>query len=110
MAEKRDTSARSTKKAADKTVTRTAAKAVAGAAKSSRARKAPAAEPTPEERWRMVAEAAYYIAEKRGFVGGDPAQDWYEAEKQVADFLEKTQRPARAKAKASASSSATATA
>jgi hypothetical protein len=33
-----------------------------------------------EERWKMIAEAAYYIAEKRGFAGGHPAQDWAEAE------------------------------
>lgn len=38
---------------------------------------------TAEERWRMIAEAAYLIAEKRGFVGGDPAEDWYAAEAQI---------------------------
>lgn len=38
---------------------------------------------TPEERWRMIAEAAYLIAEKRGFIGGDPAEDWYAAEAQI---------------------------
>ncbi len=38
---------------------------------------------TPEERWHMIEEAAYYHAEKRGFVGGDPAQDWSEAEAQI---------------------------
>ena len=34
------------------------------------------------ERQRMIAEAAYYISEKRGFKS-DPAEDWYEAEKQL---------------------------
>ena len=29
---------------------------------------------------RMVAEAAYFRAERRGFVGGSPEQDWFEAE------------------------------
>lgn len=36
-----------------------------------------------EERWRMVAEAAYYIAQRRGFVGGDALADWVAAEAEV---------------------------
>ena len=46
---------------------------------------APAATPalTPEERYRQVAEAAYYIAEKRGFAPGNPSDDWYQAEAEV---------------------------
>ncbi len=44
---------------------------------------------TPEEKYRMIAETAYYIAEKRGFVGGNPEEDWLEAETQVEEFLEK---------------------
>lgn len=36
-----------------------------------------------EERWRMVAEAAYYIAQRRGFVGGDANADWAAAEAEV---------------------------
>lgn len=35
---------------------------------------------TAEERWNRIAKAAYYRAEKRGFVGGDPAEDWSAAE------------------------------
>lgn len=38
---------------------------------------------TPEERWNMIAKAAYYRAEKRGFVGGDPAEDWTAAEAEI---------------------------
>ena len=38
---------------------------------------------TPEERWNLIALAAYYRAEQRGFVGGDPAHDWWEAELEV---------------------------
>ena len=41
---------------------------------------------TPEERHRMVAEAAYYIALKKGF-NSDPAENWFEAEKQVDENL-----------------------
>ena len=32
-----------------------------------------------EERHRRIAETAYYLAEKRGFQGGSPEQDWFEA-------------------------------
>ncbi len=38
---------------------------------------------TPEERWNMIAEAAYYLAEKRAFAGGHPADDWAAAEAQI---------------------------
>lgn len=38
---------------------------------------------TPEERYRLIAETAYFIAEKRGFQPGDQLQDWLEAEKKV---------------------------
>ena len=50
-----------------------------------------------EERWRMVAEAAYYIAQRRGFVGGDPNADWAEAEAEVdARLKQEGRRPAEA--------------
>jgi hypothetical protein len=38
---------------------------------------------SPEERRRLIAEAAYYRAQQRGFCGGDPIQDWLEAEAEV---------------------------
>lgn len=44
-----------------------------------------------EARYRMVAEAAYFRAEQRGFVGGDPARDWIEAEAEIAATLGKGQ-------------------
>jgi hypothetical protein len=31
----------------------------------------------------MIAIAAYYLAERRGFNGGDPLQDWLEAESEI---------------------------
>ena len=34
----------------------------------------------PELRHRMIATAAYFIAEHRGFVPGHEQQDWYQAE------------------------------
>lgn len=36
-----------------------------------------------EERQRMIGEAAYYRAEQRGFIGGDPLQDWLAAEAEI---------------------------
>lgn len=39
------------------------------------------------ERCRLIAEAAYLRAERRGFSGGDPQQDWLEAEAEVDQIL-----------------------
>ena len=36
-----------------------------------------------EQREHMIAEAAYYIAEHRNFQGGDPGQDWLQAEAEI---------------------------
>lgn len=41
----------------------------------------------PELRHRMIAEAAYFMAERRGFSGGDPVQDWLEAEAEITVML-----------------------
>jgi len=42
---------------------------------------------TPAERHRMIAEAAYFRAERRHFQGGCPVQDWLEAEREVEQRL-----------------------
>ena len=42
---------------------------------------------SPEERYRMIAEAAYYRAQRRGFQGGDTARDWNEAEAAIDAML-----------------------
>ncbi len=42
---------------------------------------------TPEERHRMIAETAYFLAQERGFTGGDPVSDWIEAERRVDRHL-----------------------
>jgi hypothetical protein len=42
---------------------------------------------TSEQLQRMVAEAAYYIALRRGFVGGNPVEDWLAAEAEVKRAL-----------------------
>ena len=38
-----------------------------------------------EKRFQKIATAAYYRAEKRGFNGGDPVQDWLEAEMEIGN-------------------------
>jgi hypothetical protein len=40
-----------------------------------------------EERHALICNAAYYLAERRGFANGDPAQDWLMAEKEVDQLL-----------------------
>lgn len=54
-------------------------------ARLEKVRNAPApATPNEAELRRMIEEAAYYRAEKRGFVPGLEAQDWCEAEAEVS--------------------------
>ena len=49
----------------------------------------PAEEPLPEiplsedQRMELIAAAAYRRAEERGFQGGDPSQDWLDAEREI---------------------------
>jgi hypothetical protein len=71
-----------------------AAKAAARAAPKTRAKSRHPADPAgraaerapldPAERRRLVAQAAYFRAEKRGFASGREVEDWLEAEKEVA--------------------------
>jgi hypothetical protein len=46
-----------------------------------------------ELRHRMIAEAAYYLAEKRNFQGGDPVNDWLEAERIIDQALQSGVKP-----------------
>lgn len=41
----------------------------------------------------MIAEAAYYRAQKRGFTGGDPVSDWVAAEAEVDALLSDASAP-----------------
>lgn len=41
----------------------------------------------PQDRQRMIEEAAYYFAEKRNFNGGDPVEDWLAAEADIDAML-----------------------
>ena len=42
-----------------------------------------------DQKRRMIAEAAYYRAEKRGFANSDPVQDWLAAEAEIDEYFEK---------------------
>ena len=57
---------------------------------SAPATKTAPAKATPAERQALIAEAAYFIAQKRGFGGGNEAADWIQAEQQVDAVLKKS--------------------
>lgn len=40
-----------------------------------------------DTRRRLIAECAYLLAERRGFVGGNPEQDWLQAEMEIDQLL-----------------------
>ncbi len=42
-----------------------------------------------DERWRMISEAAYFHAERRGFSPGGEASDWFAAEREIETLLRK---------------------
>ena len=42
----------------------------------------------PEERRHLIEVAAYYIAERRGFHGASPHDDWLQAEREVDAMIE----------------------
>ena len=43
---------------------------------------------SPELRQSMIRDAAYFRAERRGFVEGDSSRDWMEAEAEIDHLLE----------------------
>jgi hypothetical protein len=43
--------------------------------------------PSPEQLWKQIAEAAYYKAKARHFAPGGEVQDWIEAEAEVMNRL-----------------------
>jgi len=46
----------------------------------------------PEQRLQMINEAAYYLAESRGFIGADSMDDWLAAEAEVDKQLSQGMR------------------
>ena len=51
---------------------------------------------SPERRREMIAEAAYYRAERRRFQGGNPLEDWLMAEAEIDRAMRLRCRAARA--------------
>jgi hypothetical protein len=80
-------------KAAPKSVLPSTSVARAPAAKPQAKQRAPEPQSAPvlnvEERDRLIAQAAYFRAEKRGFVPGCELQDWVEAEAEVLRLIGK---------------------
>lgn len=70
------------------------AKVAAPKAKVATAAKKPAAAKakksvTPEQRYLMICEAAYYKAQRRGFAPENEIQDWLDAEAEINKLLSK---------------------
>jgi len=49
-----------------------------------------------EDRYQMIAEAAYFRAESRGFAGGSELDDWLAAEMEIDQLLEAVEPSASA--------------
>jgi hypothetical protein len=64
-----------------------AAGAAAAGTSAAPGKSAPKTPITAEARWRMIAEAAYFKAQRRGFAGGDAKSDWAEAEAEIDAWL-----------------------
>ena len=47
---------------------------------------------TRDERHHLIEETAYFIAEQRGFQGGNPVDDWLQAEAKIESRQEESQR------------------
>jgi len=78
----------SKKKAAKKTATKKVTKKVTKkAAKKSSKPDISMIDISPEERWKMIAVAAYHKAEKRNFAPGNDLHDWTEAEREIDALL-----------------------
>lgn len=75
------------RKAASKPRRRDAAPAISPTKSAPEVRITPAPAVTSEERERLVARAAYFRAEKRGFAPGCELQDWVEAEAEVLRLI-----------------------
>lgn len=61
------------------------AKPAAGAV--AKPKKGPMPKVDPEQRQHYIEVAAYYIAERRGFLGGCEVEDWSQAEREIDDLL-----------------------
>jgi hypothetical protein len=65
------------------------------AARASTGQDSPTQDISPDERHRMIEQAAYLRAEHRGFNGGDPMEDWLVAEREINRMLPSPQQQKR---------------
>ena len=63
--------------------TRTTASAKVSARKRSVESQTASAKIAPEQRRELIAQAAYFIAERRGFAPGSDLEDWLQAEAEI---------------------------
>ena len=75
------------KRAGKRTTAKGAAKTTAGARAKGGGKAQSPANVTPERRLQMIAEAAYFRAEARGFAPGHEMEDWLAAEAEVDRLL-----------------------
>lgn len=75
------------KAAAPKAAKSDAPKTTAAKKPSTRTTKAKSAGVSPEQRYLMICEAAYYKAERRGFSPENEVEDWLEAEAEINRLL-----------------------
>ncbi len=73
-------------------------KALKKQAKQAKHSKPDKSQVSPEQRTEMIATAAYYIAERRGFTPGDLEADWRAAETEI-DLLLKPEKKKKQKKK-----------
>lgn len=62
---------------------RTTASAKVAACKRSAEPQTASARMAPEQRQQLIAQAAYFIAERRGFAPGNELEDWLQAEAEI---------------------------
>ena len=67
--------------------TRTTASAKVATRKRSAKSQTAGAKMVPEQRQQLIAQAAYFIAERRGFAPGNELEDWLQAEAEIEALI-----------------------
>ncbi len=63
------------------------ARATVATRKRSAKPQTPGAKMVPEQRQQRIAQAAYFIAERRGFAPGNEIEDWLQAEAEIEALM-----------------------
>lgn len=67
--------------------TRTTASAKVAPRRRSAEPQTASAKTAPEQRQQLIAQAAYFIAERRGFAPGNELEDWLQAEAEIEAWM-----------------------